>query len=147
MAVRNRLIACSATRTRDRNNICNFLCSIDPNLKSTVYCTALRTGGEEEWQFAFDLYKSATVAAEKSRLLSALSCTSEPWLLYRYFITFEFQHCWFRKITVRSQFTKSLTLFSIKKKSHLMIKLLQHIKKRGHFIKKKKQKTFICVYI
>ena len=56
---------------------------IDPGLKSTVYCTAIRTGGEKEWQFAFDLYNVETVASEKSRLLSALSCTHKPWLLNR----------------------------------------------------------------
>ncbi|XP_052782181.1 putative aminopeptidase-2 isoform X1 [Mya arenaria] len=54
---------------------------IDPGLKSTVYCTALREGGEEEWNFAFKLYMTATVQAEKSRLLTSLSCTREPWIL------------------------------------------------------------------
>jgi len=57
------------------------LLRIDPGLKGTVYCTAIREGGEKEWNFIFELYKTATVQAEKSRLLSALSCTRKIWIL------------------------------------------------------------------
>ncbi|XP_052787465.1 aminopeptidase N-like isoform X1 [Mya arenaria] len=57
---------------------------IDPGLKSTVYCTAIAEGGIEEWEFALNQYRTANVAAEKSRLLSALSCSKETWILSRY---------------------------------------------------------------
>ncbi|XP_060551724.1 aminopeptidase N-like isoform X2 [Ruditapes philippinarum] len=54
---------------------------IEPELKSTIYCTALREGGEKEWEFLFQKYMTATVQAEKSRLLSTLSCTRKTWIL------------------------------------------------------------------
>ena len=48
-----------------------------------VYCTAIREGGEAEWEFAWARYQAANVAAEKSRLLSALGCTEEIWIMSR----------------------------------------------------------------
>lgn len=58
--------------------------SVDPSLKSTVYCSGVASGGEEEWNFVYQKYKTELVAAEKSRLLSALSCTRQTWLLNRF---------------------------------------------------------------
>lgn len=60
-----------------------FYIRVNPGLKSTVYCMGVASGGEEEWNFVYKRYKTATVAAEKSRLLSALSCTNEKWILNR----------------------------------------------------------------
>ncbi|ROT67357.1 putative aminopeptidase N [Penaeus vannamei] len=57
---------------------------VSPNLKSTVYCSAIAAGGEEEWGAAWDMYLSANLASEKSVLLSALGCTEEVWLLASY---------------------------------------------------------------
>ncbi|XP_046380097.2 aminopeptidase N-like [Haliotis rufescens] len=57
---------------------------IDPGLKSTVYCTAIKYGGVLEWDFAFTQYKTATVAAESARLLSSMGCSREPWILSRF---------------------------------------------------------------
>ncbi|XP_037093237.1 aminopeptidase N-like [Pollicipes pollicipes] len=57
---------------------------IPANLKARVYCTAIREGGEDEWEFAWGRYKAANVASEKSRLLSALGCSREIWVLSRY---------------------------------------------------------------
>uniref|UniRef100_A0A3B3Z7P7 Aminopeptidase n=1 Tax=Periophthalmus magnuspinnatus TaxID=409849 RepID=A0A3B3Z7P7_9GOBI len=57
---------------------------IHPNLKSTVYCYAIAFGGHEEWDFAWTMYKNATVASEASRLREAMACTQTPWLLNRY---------------------------------------------------------------
>ncbi|KAL4239685.1 hypothetical protein ACF0H5_000489 [Mactra antiquata] len=34
---------------------------IDPILHSTVYCTAVAEGDEEEWNFVYEKYKVATV--------------------------------------------------------------------------------------
>uniref|UniRef100_A0A671Y3W1 Aminopeptidase n=1 Tax=Sparus aurata TaxID=8175 RepID=A0A671Y3W1_SPAAU len=58
--------------------------SIHPNLKSTVYCAAIAFGGVEEWDFAWRMFKNATLASEASRLRSAMACTKVPWLLNRY---------------------------------------------------------------
>lgn len=57
---------------------------INPNLKSTVYCSAIAEGGVEEWDFAWSMYKNATIASEADKLMYALSCTRQPWLLNRY---------------------------------------------------------------
>lgn len=56
---------------------------INPNLKSVVYCNAIKDGGEEEWDFAWALFQNATVATEAEKLMHALACTTEPWLLNR----------------------------------------------------------------
>lgn len=57
---------------------------IHPNLKSTVYCAAIAFGGAEEWDFAWERFKNASLASEASRLRSAMACTKAPWLLNRY---------------------------------------------------------------
>ncbi|KAJ3593591.1 hypothetical protein NHX12_005925 [Muraenolepis orangiensis] len=57
---------------------------IHPNLKSTVYCSAVAFGGTEEWDFAWRMFQNSTVASESARLRSALACTKAPWLLNRY---------------------------------------------------------------
>ncbi|XP_035992371.1 aminopeptidase N-like [Fundulus heteroclitus] len=57
---------------------------IHPNLKGTVYCRALAFGGVQEWDFAWQMFKNASLASEASRLRSALACTKTPWLLNRY---------------------------------------------------------------
>ncbi|XP_070772420.1 aminopeptidase Ey-like isoform X1 [Enoplosus armatus] len=58
--------------------------NINPNLKSTVYCSAIAAGGVTEWDFAWSMYKNATIASEADKLMYALSCTKQPWLLNRY---------------------------------------------------------------
>jgi aminopeptidase N len=60
---------------------CNF--RINPDLRYTIYCTALRTGGEKEWDFVYSQYKQAVVASEQDNLLRALSCSEVPWILQR----------------------------------------------------------------
>ncbi|KAL0978005.1 hypothetical protein UPYG_G00164630 [Umbra pygmaea] len=57
---------------------------IHPNLRQTVYCRALASGGMEEWDFAWKRYKEATIASEADKLMYALACTRVPWLLNRY---------------------------------------------------------------
>ncbi|XP_061102909.1 aminopeptidase Ey-like [Conger conger] len=64
------------------NNPANNL--IAPNLRTTVYCSAIAAGGAEEWDFGWEMFMSATIATEADKLLSALACTREPWLLKRY---------------------------------------------------------------
>lgn len=64
-----------------------FFCSwfsfdrISPNLKATIYCTALREGSFQEWYFAYNRYLQTTSASEKELILTALGCTTKPWLL------------------------------------------------------------------
>ncbi|PNF37827.1 hypothetical protein B7P43_G09236 [Cryptotermes secundus] len=62
----------------DRNN------PISANLKNVVYCTAIRVGGQEEWDFAWQRYRKTNVGSEKDILLGALGCSREIWILSRY---------------------------------------------------------------
>lgn len=57
---------------------------ISPNLKSVVYCTAIRIGGQPEWDFAWERYQRTNVGTEKDLLLHALGCSRETWILSRY---------------------------------------------------------------
>ncbi|ETN63471.1 protease m1 zinc metalloprotease [Anopheles darlingi] len=57
---------------------------VSPNLKSTVYCTAIKYGDETEWNFAWERFQKATVASEKEILLSSLGCSRVPWILTRF---------------------------------------------------------------
>ncbi|XP_065203828.1 aminopeptidase N-like [Planococcus citri] len=66
------------TPSPDNNN------PISPNLKGTVYCTAIRVGGEKEWDFAWQRYLKSNVGSEKDILLGALGCSRETWILSRY---------------------------------------------------------------
>ncbi|XP_042874237.1 aminopeptidase N-like [Penaeus japonicus] len=74
----------STTRVSQFDQWINNGSAVSPNLKSTVYCSAISAGGEEEWEAAWHQYVSANVASEKAVLLSALGCTREVWLLARY---------------------------------------------------------------
>nr|KAF6283454.1 alanyl aminopeptidase, membrane [Pipistrellus kuhlii] len=57
---------------------------IHPNLRSTVYCNAIAQGGEEEWDFAWDQFRKATLVNEADKLRAALACSKEVWILNRY---------------------------------------------------------------
>ncbi|NP_001038326.1 alanyl (membrane) aminopeptidase-like b isoform X1 [Danio rerio] len=57
---------------------------IHPNLRRAVYCSAVASGDEDDWEYVWEEYQKATVAAEKDKLRYALSCTKEIWLLNRY---------------------------------------------------------------
>uniref|UniRef100_A0A8C5CU20 Aminopeptidase n=1 Tax=Gadus morhua TaxID=8049 RepID=A0A8C5CU20_GADMO len=57
---------------------------ISPNLRSTVYCNGLAAGGQREWDFAWSMYKNASVASEAEKLLWAMACSKQPWILTRY---------------------------------------------------------------
>ena len=57
--------------------------SIEPNLRTTVYCNAIAAGGAEEWEFAWSQFRNATIATEAEKIRAALACTTQPWLLNR----------------------------------------------------------------
>ncbi|XP_030371519.1 aminopeptidase N-like [Scaptodrosophila lebanonensis] len=54
------------------------------NLRNTVYCTSVRNGNEDDWQFLWTRYKKSNVAAEKRSILTSLGCSREVWLLQRF---------------------------------------------------------------
>ncbi|XP_006820979.1 aminopeptidase Ey-like [Saccoglossus kowalevskii] len=55
---------------------------IHENMRRNVYCTAIRHGGETEWNFAYNRQK--TDLQERIRLRSAMGCTQLEWLLIGY---------------------------------------------------------------
>merc|ERR1711990_715191 len=57
---------------------------VPPNLRSLVYYYGILRGGEEEWNFLFDIYKKNQIASEKTKLLYGLSAIQEPWMIDRY---------------------------------------------------------------
>ncbi|XP_062596000.1 aminopeptidase N-like [Saccostrea cucullata] len=57
---------------------------IRSSVRLTVYCSAIRHGGIEDWDFAYNMYQQSNLASEKSRLMVALSCSKEVWILSRY---------------------------------------------------------------
>lgn len=56
---------------------------IRSSVRLTVYCSAIKNGDIKEWDFAYKMYQESNVAAEKSRLMIALSCSKEVWVLSR----------------------------------------------------------------
>ncbi|KAM6973373.1 aminopeptidase N-like [Aplochiton taeniatus] len=57
---------------------------INPNLRSTVYCSAIAAGGAAEWEHGWRMFQQASIAIESDKLRAALACSKEPWLLNRY---------------------------------------------------------------
>ncbi|CAL8262787.1 unnamed protein product [Merluccius merluccius] len=85
--------ACSTGLTECQNLVNNLFAAwmktpdvnkIHPNLRSTVYCSAIAAGGAKEWNFAYEQFRLATIATEAEKLRAALACTKQPWLLNRY---------------------------------------------------------------
>ncbi|KAJ8417583.1 hypothetical protein AAFF_G00224260 [Aldrovandia affinis] len=57
---------------------------IHPNLRPMVYCSAIGAGGEVEWDFAWKMLKMSSSDVERERLVEALACTKQVWILNRY---------------------------------------------------------------
>ncbi|KAL1506097.1 hypothetical protein ABEB36_005525 [Hypothenemus hampei] len=57
---------------------------INPDLRQTIYCTAIGEGGPEEWDFAWNRYLRTNVAGDKEILLNSLACSKDIWILSRY---------------------------------------------------------------
>ncbi len=57
---------------------------IPSGFRSFVYCTAIREGGEKEWNFASYRYSKETDATERNNLLNGMSCTRLTWLISRF---------------------------------------------------------------
>ncbi|XP_069131189.1 aminopeptidase N-like [Argopecten irradians] len=56
---------------------------IPPDIKGTVMCTAVREGGETEWDYLYSRYLNGPVS-ETGLALAALGCSSRPWIINRY---------------------------------------------------------------
>ena len=56
---------------------------VNANQKRSVTCTAVAAGSETEWNFAFQRYLETNVAAEASKMLYGMSCSTEARILSR----------------------------------------------------------------
>lgn len=65
-------------------SLCLYSLEISPHLRSTVYHTAVKFGSVHEWEFLMDKYQSSIDPTEKSKLLSGMSGSRDPWLLERF---------------------------------------------------------------
>ncbi|EDW16058.2 aminopeptidase N [Drosophila mojavensis] len=68
-----------------------FICSepdstnpVPINLRSLVYCTAMRHGDGEDWTFLWHRYRNSSLASEQRVILLALTCSHKKGLLERY---------------------------------------------------------------
>ncbi|XP_059490233.1 aminopeptidase N isoform X2 [Neocloeon triangulifer] len=59
---------------------------VPANLKNVIYCTAIKHGGQKEWDFVWQRYLKSNVGSERDLLLTSLGCTRETWLLNRYLL-------------------------------------------------------------
>ncbi|XP_071800471.1 aminopeptidase N-like isoform X2 [Asterias amurensis] len=58
---------------------------VHPDIQPTVYCSAIAAGGQDEWDFAFDVYRNPnTPLPVKDRLVQAMGCSQQPWILSTY---------------------------------------------------------------
>ncbi|XP_062404144.1 aminopeptidase N-like isoform X1 [Sardina pilchardus] len=58
--------------------------TIHPNLRATVYCSAIASGGEDQWNFGWKMFQNASIAIEANKLMAALACTKDATLLNQY---------------------------------------------------------------
>ena len=52
-----------------------------PNLRRTIYCSAIASGGEKDWNFLLKQYRKSNNANEKIDILNALGCSRDLWVL------------------------------------------------------------------
>ncbi|XP_012252261.2 uncharacterized protein LOC105683883 [Athalia rosae] len=57
---------------------------IPPNIRSAVYCTAIKYGGDAEWQFLWDRYTKTNYGSEQVVILNALGCSRNATTLQAY---------------------------------------------------------------
>jgi hypothetical protein len=59
--------------------------SIPKYLSKSIYCTAIRYTGINEWFFLWKYYLKQTNISVKDSILYSLSCSSQIWILNLYF--------------------------------------------------------------
>lgn len=57
---------------------------IAPHLRKIVYFTAIKYGGDMEWEFLWRKYKECKNAAEREKIISALGAARNEKVLQRY---------------------------------------------------------------
>ena len=60
---------------------------IPGNYRNFIYCTAIRHGGDKEWEFASVQYEKEFKIGQPSQriiLQTAMACSKDPWLISRF---------------------------------------------------------------
>ncbi|KAL6254853.1 hypothetical protein P5V15_014192 [Pogonomyrmex californicus] len=57
---------------------------IKPNERTAAYCTAMRHGTSEDWEFLWDEYINSNLASDQTVILGALGCTQNTTILEKY---------------------------------------------------------------
>lgn len=57
---------------------------IPPDAKVAIYCTAIRNGDPNDWNFLWEQYLKTNFASEKKIILDALGCSADKKILYLY---------------------------------------------------------------
>ncbi|GJQ74269.1 hypothetical protein Trydic_g19168 [Trypoxylus dichotomus] len=58
--------------------------SVPNDLRKTIFCTAIRTGSEEEWDFLWNQIKLQKTNSDIEQLFMSLGCTRDTWLINKY---------------------------------------------------------------
>ncbi|KAM8705010.1 hypothetical protein ACLKA7_009465 [Drosophila subpalustris] len=66
-------------------NYFNSLSSVPKNIRSVVYCVALREGGSTEFEALYQKFKTESVATEETLLQNSFGCVKEQSLIERVF--------------------------------------------------------------
>lgn len=54
------------------------------NIRAAVYCTAIREGGLDEWEYLWEKFTTANVAAEQVLILNSLGCSKDETIIKGY---------------------------------------------------------------
>lgn len=66
-----------------RRKMSDVVFRISPNARAAVYCSALRYGNQDDWDFLWNNYLETNFASEKKIILDALGCTTSKGVLNR----------------------------------------------------------------
>jgi len=57
---------------------------VPANLQELVYSVGIKTGGEAEWEWCYNQYKTTNIPSDKGQLIQALGDTKDIFILQRY---------------------------------------------------------------
>ncbi|KRT82677.1 hypothetical protein AMK59_3046, partial [Oryctes borbonicus] len=58
--------------------------TVPSDLRKTIFCTAIRDGSEEEWNFLWNQIKSQKTNSDIEEVFISLGCTRDTWLINKY---------------------------------------------------------------
>jgi len=57
---------------------------VEPELREVVYRTAIRNGGDKEWEFLWEVFLKETVDSERNKIIYALGASTNEMSIMRY---------------------------------------------------------------